>query len=62
LKGDKKDIALAGFLMTAEEWSDLDPQSRAEIVAVALNRDEPCVVATLTDVFSEPHLGVGSVR
>jgi hypothetical protein len=62
VKSDRKDIALAGFLMTADEWSELDPQTRAEILAVALNKDEPCVVAALADVFSEPHLFAGSAR
>ena len=33
-RDDKQDIALAGFLMTADEWSELDPQTRAELVAV----------------------------
>jgi hypothetical protein len=32
MKSDKEDIALAGFLMTADEWSELDPQSQAEIL------------------------------
>ncbi|HEY4182324.1 MAG TPA: hypothetical protein VGM90_36075 [Kofleriaceae bacterium] len=37
----KGDIAVAGFMMTAEEWQELDPQSRSELVAVITRRDEP---------------------
>ena len=32
----KNDIAVAGFLMTAEEWAELDPESRAELLGVAI--------------------------
>jgi hypothetical protein len=28
-------------MMTAEEWQELDPQSRAQLVAVITYRDEP---------------------
>ncbi|MBP6633534.1 MAG: hypothetical protein KBG28_28880 [Kofleriaceae bacterium] len=37
----KGDIALAGFVLTADEWQELDPSSRALLLAVALRRDEP---------------------
>ncbi len=37
----KGDIALAGFVLTAEEWKELDPLSRAQLVSAALRRDEP---------------------
>lgn len=41
----KGDIALAGFLMTAEEWQSLDPRSRALLITVATRRDDPWVVS-----------------
>src|SRR5437868_10562303 len=31
----KQDIELAGFLLTAEEWQLLDPDARAQLLAVA---------------------------
>lgn len=34
-----RDIALAGFVLTAEEWQALDPASRAELLAAAF-RDQ----------------------
>lgn len=33
----KNDIAVAGFLMTAEEWADLDVEARAELLGVAIS-------------------------
>ena len=39
----KGDIALAGFVLTAEEWQALDAVSRAQLVSAALRRDEPWV-------------------
>jgi hypothetical protein len=35
------DIAFAGFILTAEEWQQLDPESRAQLIAVATRRVEP---------------------
>jgi hypothetical protein len=37
----KGDIAVAGFVLTAEEWLTLDAASRAELEDVILERDEP---------------------
>jgi len=34
----KGDIAFAGFMLTAEEWRQLDAQSRAQLIAVATRR------------------------
>ena len=46
-----KDIALAGFMLTIEEWQALDATSRAQLVAAAsTRRDDPWVVATLAQV------------
>jgi hypothetical protein len=39
----KGDIALAGFVLTAEEWHALDPLSRAQLVLAAVRCDEPYV-------------------
>jgi hypothetical protein len=50
----KGDIALAGLLMTAEEWQALDPSSRAQLIAAATRRDDGWVVAPVTGVLSEP--------
>lgn len=46
-----KDIALAGFMLTAEEWQALDAGSRQQLVAAAsTRRDDPWVVATLSAI------------
>lgn len=37
----KGDIAVAGFVLTAEEWQTLDAASRAELEDVIIRRDEP---------------------
>lgn len=37
----KGDIALAGFMLTAEEWEALDPLQRAQLMAVVARRDDP---------------------
>jgi len=44
-----KDIALAGFMMTVEEWQALDPLSRAQLLAAVTppRRDDPWVVSAL---------------
>nr|HEX4318696.1 hypothetical protein [Kofleriaceae bacterium] len=53
----KGDIALAGFVLTAEEWEALDPVSRAQLVAAASRQDDPWVVGGLTGVLSEQTRG-----
>ena len=37
----KGDIAFAGFMLTAEEWQELDPDARAQLIAVATRRADP---------------------
>ena len=37
----KGDIAFAGFVLTAEEWRQLDALSRAQLIAVATRRTDP---------------------
>jgi hypothetical protein len=49
----KGDIALAGFMMTAEEWQALDSISRAQLVAAATPRDEGWGVAPVSCVVLE---------
>jgi hypothetical protein len=50
----KGDIALAGFVLTAQEWQALDPLSRAQLIAAAGRRDDPWVVTPLVGLASEP--------
>lgn len=57
----KGDIALAGFVLTAEEWAELDPDARSQLLAVALRRDEPWVpAAPATPPAPETGLALGS--
>ena len=35
----KGDIALAGFVLTAEEWEALDAVSRVQLITAAMRRD-----------------------
>jgi hypothetical protein len=59
----KGDIALAGFVLTAEEWAALDPDARSQLLAVALRRDEPWVpAAPATPPAPALALGSGPVR
>ena len=41
-----KDIALAGFVMTVEEWQELDPVARAQLVAAIMKWDDPTADAS----------------
>ncbi len=45
-----KDIALAGFVLTAEEWEALDPVSRAQLVAAV----DPKTEWIAAPVLAEP--------
>jgi hypothetical protein len=56
----RSDVAIAGFLLTIEEWHALDTASRAELVAAAGNRhDDPWIVASIAEVLAE---GSGPMR
>ena len=55
----KGDIALAGFVLTAEEWAQLDPDARSQLLAVALRRDEPWVPSAPAPALA-PALAEGS--
>ena len=48
-----RDIALAGFLLTAEEWQSFDPAARAQLMAMVSRREEAWVTAPLAGVISE---------
>jgi len=50
----KLDIALAGFLLTAEEWQSFDPAVRAQLIAAASRREDAWVAAPLDGMTSEP--------
>ena len=54
----KGDVALAGFVMTAEEWAQLDSESRSQLLTVALRRDEPPTPAPQRPA---PALGSGPI-
>jgi hypothetical protein len=51
----KGDVALAGFLLTAEEWAQLDPDARSQLLSAAL-RPEP----SASPVPQRPAIAVGS--
>lgn len=50
----KGDIALAGFLLTQEEWQSFDPVARAQLIAAASRREEAGVAEPLIGVISGP--------
>jgi hypothetical protein len=50
----KGDIALAGILFSAEDWSQYDPIFRAELMAAASSASDPWVVTPATGVLSGP--------
>ena len=37
----KGDIAFVGFMLTADDWRELDAQSRAQLIAVATRQPDP---------------------
>jgi len=55
----KGDIALAGFMMTPDEWEALDPASRALLMAIAGPEEavepEPSGVVRMLARGSSPH-------
>ena len=52
--GPNRDIAIAGFVLTLDEWLALDAASRAELVAAAGHRhDDPWIVASIAEVLAE---------
>jgi hypothetical protein len=67
-EGMNGDVAIAGFVLTAEEWEDFDPLARAQLMAeewqaldpiartqlmaTLLPRNEPWVVTGLSSVLT----------
>ena len=49
----KGDIAIAGFMITAEEWQAHDALARAQLVAVITRREDGAVALPVTAVGSE---------
>ncbi len=49
----KGDIAIAGFMLTAEEWDAMDARSRAQLIAAASRRDDAWVVAAINGAFDD---------
>ena len=47
------DIALAGFVLTAEEWDELDVRARDELIAIAERRAEPWLVRSARGLLAE---------
>lgn len=50
----KSDIALAGFLLTAEEWQSFDPTVRAQLIGAASRHEDALVAVSLAGAISEP--------
>jgi hypothetical protein len=50
----KGDIALAGFVLTAEEWDEMDPYSRAQLIAAANRRDDAWIISAISGAISGP--------
>lgn len=56
----KGDIAVAGLMITAEEWQALDSVSRAQLVAVITRRD-PMIASGSGPVVVEPSVASGTL-
>ena len=54
------DIALAGFMMTADEWKALDAPSRALLIAIATKPDDLVKLETFETPVEMPMFPVGS--
>jgi hypothetical protein len=50
----RRDIALAGFVLTPAEWDAMDELARNQLLSVALRRDEPWIAAA--PPLSEPEV------
>lgn len=50
----KGDIALVGFVLTAEEWQALDGRARAQLLAAAFQREASWAIAPRATKRSEP--------
>jgi hypothetical protein len=54
------DIALAGFMLTAEEWNALDAPSRALLIAVATKPEDLAKLELAETPVEMPQFPVGS--
>jgi len=50
----KGDIALAGFVMTHEEWQSLEPQLREQLLAAAFQHEPTWASGTLPGIALPP--------
>jgi hypothetical protein len=55
----KGDIAVAGLMITAEEWQALDAASRAQLVAV-ITRQDPTLAAGSGPIVAVAGLAAGA--
>jgi hypothetical protein len=49
----KGDIALAGFVLTAEEWEALDALSRVQLITAVMRRDPWAAAVPAPTAFPE---------
>jgi hypothetical protein len=49
----KGDIAFAGFVLTADEWQELDSEMRAQLIAVATRRADPWLAPPICEPLAE---------
>ena len=54
------DIALAGFMMTAEEWKALDAPSRALLIAIATKPEDLAKLEIYETPVERPVFPVGT--
>ena len=54
------DIALAGFMLTADEWKALDAPSRALLIAIATKPEDLAKLEAIELPVEAPVLAVGS--
>ena len=58
----KGDIAIAGFMLTAEEWDAMDARSRAQLVAAASRREDAWVVTAVGGALGDDEPGSGATK
>jgi len=49
----RRDIAVAGFVLTSDEWDALDPRARAQLEELVARRDDAVVEYELYEVSRE---------
>ncbi len=53
---------LAGYMLTAAEWSALEPRARTQLLAVSLRQDEPWLAHATTHELVGDDLPVATVE